>query len=278
MKNFRFLLLTAIVCLAAFGAVKAQGDSIVKTNLSQAEIDRIVKAFTTKEGEFRTALTQYVFNRSASISTIGLGGNLTGTYRRDSFMNISPGGERIEKILFAPVPTLTEISMTPEDLEDLGGVNPFALDPTVANFYNFNFIGKEKIDELDLYVFDVSPKVMPDPKKTKQRFFLGRVWVDTVDLQIVKSKGKGVPESKKNKFPVVETLRVNVDGKYWFPADSRSDDEIVFDNGQVVKMRVRVKYTNYRQGKSDVRVLDAEEEVKEETKPNPSPSPTPKKP
>jgi hypothetical protein len=26
-----------------------------------------------------------------------------------------------EKILFFPMPTLTEISMTPEDLEDLGG-------------------------------------------------------------------------------------------------------------------------------------------------------------
>lgn len=282
MKKFRFFLLTMIVCLAAFGAVavKAQTeDTIVKTNLSQAEIDRIVAAFTTKEAMLRAALAQYVFNRSASISTIGLGGNITGTYRRDSFMNISPDGVRVEKILFAPVPTLTEISLTPEDLEDLSGVNPFALEPSVANLYSFTFLGKEKIDELDLYVFDVAPKVMPDPKKSKLRLFQGRVWVDTQDLQIVKSRGKGVPETKKNKFPVVETLRTNVDGKYWFPADSRSDDEIVFDNGQVVKMKVRVKYTNYRQGRSDVKVLDdTEEEVKDETKPNPSPSPTPKKP
>src|SRR5829696_6742191 len=125
MKKFRFFLLTAIVCLAAFGAT-AQ-DNITKTNLSQAEIDRIIKAFTGKEGEFRQALSQYVFNRSASISTIGLGGNITGTFRRDSFMSISPAGERIEKILFAPVSTLTEISMSVEDLEDLGGINPFAL-------------------------------------------------------------------------------------------------------------------------------------------------------
>jgi len=276
MKNFRFFLLTAIVCLAAFGAT-AQ-DSIVKNNLSQAEIDRIIKAFTSKEGESRTALTQYVFNRSAAVSTIGLGGNITGTFRRDSFMNVSPEGTRVEKILFAPVPTLTEITITPEDLEDLGGVNPFALEPSAINLYNITYVGKEKIDELDLYVFDVAPKVMPDPKKTKQRLFQGRIWVDDRDLQIVKSKGKGVPEWKNNRFPVVETLRTNVDGKYWFPADSRSDDEIVFDNGNVVKMKVRVKYTNYRQGKSDVRVIDDVEEPKEETKPTPSPSPTPKKP
>ncbi|HEX9960265.1 MAG TPA: hypothetical protein VGB00_05005 [Pyrinomonadaceae bacterium] len=274
MQKFRFFLLTAIFSLSVFGAF-AQ-DTITRNNLSQAEIDRIVKNFTTKEGEFRSALTQYVFNRSASISTIGLGGNLTGTFRRDSFMSITPEGERREKILFAPISTLTEISITPEDLEDLGGVNPFALEPSVVGLYNFTYIGKEKIDELDLYVFDVAPKVMPDPKKTKQRFFIGRVWVDDRDLQIVKSKGKAIPETKKNKFPVVETLRVNVDGKYWFPADSRSDDELVFDNGNVVKLKVRVKYANYRQGRSDVKILDEEQEVKEE--PKPSPSPTPKKP
>ncbi|HEX8368586.1 MAG TPA: hypothetical protein VF604_08595 [Pyrinomonadaceae bacterium] len=277
MKKFKFFLLTAIVCLAAFGSAAAQ-DTITKTNLSQAEIDRIVKNFTTKEGEFRAALTQYVFNRSASISTIGLGGNITGTYRRDSFMSITPEGERREKILFAPISTLTEISVTPEDLEDLGGVNPFALEPSVVNLYNFTYIGKEKIDELDLYVFDVAPKVMPDPKKTKQRFFIGRIWVDDQDLQMVKSRGKAIPETKQNKFPVVETVRINVDGKYWFPADSRSDDELVFDNGNVVKMKVRVKYTNYRQGKSEVKILDDVEEVKEETKPSPTPTPTPKKP
>jgi hypothetical protein len=279
MQKFRFFLLTAIVCLAAFGSAAAQGggDNITRTNLSQAEIDRIVKAFTSKEGEFRQALSQYVFNRSASVSTIGLGGNITGAFRRDSFMSITPAGERFEKILFAPVSTLTEISLTPEDLEDLGGVNPFALDPSVTQLYSFTYIGKEKIDDLDLYVFDVAPKVMPDPKKTKQRLFQGRIWVDDRDLQIVKSRGKGVPETKKNKFPVVETTRINIDGKYWFPADVRSDDELVFDNGQVVKLKVRVKYTNYRQGKSEVRILDdAEEEVKDETKP--APTPTPKKP
>jgi hypothetical protein len=276
MKKFRFFLLTAIFSLSVFGA--AAQDTMTKTNLSPAEIDRIVKAFTAKEAESRAALSQYVFNRSAAVSTIGLGGNITGTFRRDSFMNVTPEGTRVEKILFAPISTLTEISMTVEDLEDLGGVNPFALEPSVINLYSITYIGKEKIDELDLHVFDVAPKVMPDPKKTKQRLFLGRIWVDDQDLQIVKSKGKGVPEWKNNRFPVVDTLRVNVDGKYWFPADSRSDDEIVFANGQVVKMRVRVKYTNYRQGKSDVKVLDAEDEVKEETKPSPTPSPSPQKP
>lgn len=250
-------------------------ENIVKVNLNQTEIDRIVKNFVAKEGEFRTALNQYAFNRNAAISTIGLGGNITGTYRRDSFMTFNSEGKRFEKILYAPISTLTDFSVTVEDLEDLGGVNPFALEPSVANLYNFKLIGKEKIDELDLYVFEVAPKVMPDPKKTQQRFFIGRIWVDDQDLQIVKSKGKGIPETKKNKFPVVETWRDNVDGKYWFPSLSTSDDELVFDNGSVVKMRVRVKYTNYRVGRTEVRILDDD---LEDTTTSPTPTPTPKKP
>ena len=99
------------------------------------------------------------------------------------------------------------------DLEDLGGVNPFALEPRNISQYNFNYLGKEKIDELNLHVFEVAPKVMPNPK-SGIRLFTGRIWVDDEDLMIVKSKGKAVPETKDNKFPIVETWRENVDGKY----------------------------------------------------------------
>ncbi len=276
MKRTKTILFTlAVLCFGTFGAFAQQNANIVKKDLSQSEIDRIIKTFTGKEGEFRSALTNYVFNRSATVQTIGMGGQVTGLFRRDSFMNLTPDGARFEKILFAPMPTLTEISFTPQDLEDLGGINPFALEPSAVSQYNFTYVGKEKIDELNLYVFDVAPKVMPNPKKSKLRLFSGRVWVDDGDLQIVKSKGKAVPEDKNNKYPVVETWRENIEGKYWFPAFSSSDDELVFDSGQAVKLRMRVKYSDYKQGKSEVRILD--DEPVEET-PKPKPTPTPKKP
>ncbi|MBA2621916.1 MAG: hypothetical protein H0U87_12010 [Acidobacteria bacterium] len=278
-KIILFAILT--LCFSALGALAQQNANIVKKDLSQSEVDRIVKTFTAKEGEFRGALTNYVFNRSATLQTVGMGGQITGVYRRDSFMSLLGDGTRFEKILFFPMPTMTEMSVTPQDLEDLGGVNPFALEPSAVSQYNFNYVGKEKIDELNLYVFDVTPKVIPDPKKSKLRLFTGRVWVDDTDLQIVKSKGKAVPEDKNNKYPVVETWRENIDGKYWFPAYTSSDDELVFDNGLAVKLKMRVKYTNYRQGKSEVKILDDDEPVVEE-KPQPqktpTPAPTPKKP
>lgn len=268
-----FLFGSIISCLAVSAAL-AQESTIVKGTMTPAETDRIIKKVTENESSFRGALTNYVFNRSANIQTLGMGGQVTGAYRRDSFMTFTEDGRRFERITFFPVPTLKTISVTPEDLEDLGGVNPFALEPAHVSMYNFTYLGKEKIDELDLYVFEVTPKVMPDPKKTKQRLFNGRIWVDDRDLMIVKSKGKAVPETKNDKFPVVETWRENVDGKFWFPSFSSSDDELVFGDGSVVKLRVRVKYADYRQGRTDVKIID--ENVDDVTEPKPSP--TPKKP
>lgn len=248
----------------------AQKAVAVKRDLSSADVDRIVKKFVDNEREFRDALTEYVFNRNATVQIIGLGGQATGTFRRDSFMMLNPDGSRFEKVLFAPVATTPPGFVTPEDLEDLGGVNPFALEPSAIPNYNFSYVGIEKVDDFDLYVFDVTPKVIPNPKKSKLRLFTGRVWVDTESLMILRTKGKAVPETDENKFPIVETTRDQVDGKYWFPIDARSDDELVFKNGNVIKIRMRVKFANYRKGYSDVKILDDDD-----PKAQPSPTPTP---
>lgn len=276
MKRVRDLAaVAAMFVFATVGTFAQGGSTITPGNLTKAQADAIVAKFTANESAFREALTNYVFNRSATVQTVGLGGNITGTFRRDSFMTFSSDGTRFERVTFAPVSTLTEINVTPQDLEDLGGVNPFALEPKNVSQYNFTYLGKEKIDDLNLHVFEVTPKVIPNPK-SGVRLFTGRVWVDDVDLMIVKSKGKAVPEDKNNKYPVVETWRENVDGKYWFPAFTSANDELVFDSGQVVRLKMVVKYTDYKLGRTDVIIGDAED-LSEET-PKPTPSPAPKKP
>jgi outer membrane lipoprotein-sorting protein len=262
------LVLVCLLVVSAFG----QASSVVKTDLSQAEIDRIVKKFTQNEALFRQALNVYAFNRYATMQTVGMGGQISGTFKRDSYLTFNEAGERFEKILFAPISTVTEISISVEDIDNLGGIDPFAIEPKVANQYNFTFLGKEKIDELNLYVFEVGPKVMPDWKKGLAKFFQGRIWVDDEDLMIVKSKGKAVPEGKQ-RFATMETTRENVDGKYWFPSFTSSDDELVFDNGQATKMRIRVRYKDYKLGRSDVKIV-GEEDVPPE-KPTPTPTSTP---
>jgi TonB family protein len=242
----------------------AKGPALTgSSNLSQAQIDDIIRKFTAKETEFRRALNEYFFKRDALVQVLGMGGQISGEYHRVSDFTFDDKGNRFEKINFFPMPTFAGV--TAEDLEDLGGVNPFALEASKLEQYNFKYVGKERIDELDLYVFDVGPRV--PPKKTFPRFFIGRIWVDDRDLQIVKSKGKAVPETKDNKFPIVETYREQIDGKYWFPTYSYADDDLIYDNGTSMRIRLRIKYSDYRVGRGKVTITEVEEAKPETLKP-----------
>ena len=155
------VLLVVLTSLIASAMSFAQNKVASSDTLSQTEIDRIVKAFTSKETEFRTALNVYSFKRDAMIQSLGMGGQVTGEYHRVSNFTFDDQGNRYEKISFFPMPSFGGV--TPEDLEDLGGIQPFALEPSKIDKYNIKYVGKEKIDELNLYVFEVTPNVVFGP-------------------------------------------------------------------------------------------------------------------
>jgi hypothetical protein len=267
----RFVILWALLCVASLSSelAFAQQPPAKKENI---DVDRIIRAFTSKETEFRQALNNYAFKRDAVIQTLGMGGEVTGEYHRTSQFTFDDRGEKYEKITFFPQPTLTEISFTQEDLEDLGGVQPFALEASKINQYNFTYVGKEHIDELDTYVFDVAPKVMP--KKVSERLFQGRVWVDDRDLQIVKVRGKGVPEGNQ-RFPVFETYRQQIDNRYWFPTYTYADDDLVFPGDEVVHLRMVIRYTDFKRFGSHVTITEVGDPG--EDVPEAKPAPTPQK-
>jgi len=254
MRIFPFVAVLALVVLTTFNAsAQVATQPVAGGPTDTVDTARIIQAFTTKEAEFRRALNSYSFKRDALIQSIGMGGQVIGEYHRVSNFTFDDQGNRYEKISFFPMPTMAEI--TQEDIDDLGGVNPFALEPSKAALYNFRYVGKEKIDELNLYIFDVSPKIMPKPKK-EDRLFSGRIWVDDQDLQIVKTKGKGVPETKQNKFPTVETYREHIDGRYWFPTYSYADEELIFDNGGSIHVRMKVRYTDFTPTRATLKVTE----------------------
>lgn len=249
LANTVLVLVTFVVVCAsnAMGQTSVDGAAIPNP-------ERIIQTFTTKETEFRRALNNYSFKRDALIQSLGMGGQVIGEYHRVSNFTFDDQGNRFEKITFFPMPSMPEV--TSEDIDDLGGISPFALEPSKLDRYNIRYVGKERIDELNLYIFDVQPKVIPDPKKTKERLFLGRVWVDDQDFQIVKTKGKGVPETKNNKYPIVETYREQIDGRYWFPTYSYADEELVFDNGTTLHVRLKVRYTDFTPARATLKVTE----------------------
>src|SRR5215212_8312251 len=294
MRRVLLTILAALLCAASAAAQKpnvttaAGGPSVVNRSGSPVDVERIIRAFTQKETEFRKALNEYGFRREAVLQTIAWGGQISGEYLRVSRFVFDDSGNRFEKILKFPVPTMSELTITAEDLEDFGGVQSFALESSKIHEYDFAYVGKEKIDELDTYVFDVTPKILSDArrlaalkatvKKTRQpeRYFQGRIWVDDQDLQIVKARGKGVPEFDQ-RFPTFETYREQIDGKYWFPTYTYADDELNFKTGQSVHLRLRIKFTDFARlrGKASVIEQGDEPEDKPEKPTPPAQKPKP---
>jgi hypothetical protein len=130
---FAFLLLF----LSTASRVWAQGSNNNSGSLSQVEVDRIIKNFTAKEGLFRQALNLYSFKRDAIIQSLGMGGQITGEYHRVSYFTFDDQGNRYEKISYFPMPSTPAQMVTQEDLDDLGGIEPFALEPSKIPQYNF---------------------------------------------------------------------------------------------------------------------------------------------
>ncbi len=137
-------------------------------------------------------------------------------------------------------------------MQDLAGVQPFALATEDLAKYQVDYVGKEKVDELTTYTFDVKPKTFVKG----ERYFQGRIWVDDEDLQIVKVKGQAVPEVDKQKFPHFESYRENIDSRFWFPTYIYVDDVLDFKKGPSVHLKMVVRFTNYKKFSSRIRVAD----------------------
>lgn len=216
--------------------------------------EEIIRRFTQAESALRDARANYTFTQDVTIQTLAGSTAVTGTYRRVSDILFDDQGKRIEKITYFPPPTLTSLQVTQEDLLDLGIIQPFALTAEDLSKYYVRKVGRERIDELDTYVFDVSPRDPQGMAKRRERYFVGRVWVEDQDYMIVKAAGKAGPEVGQQRFPRFETYREHIDGKYWFPTYTFADDILAFEN-QDIHMRMVVKYTNYKQFTGNITVL-----------------------
>ena len=234
------ILAVAVLCLLSSKGL-TRISARTRQSASAPEAERILAAFRAKETEFRQRLNGYGFKRDAVIQSLGMGGQVTGEYHRVSYLTFDSQGNQREKIITFPLPSLT---LDPADLEDLNSIEIYAVEAGKIDLYRFTYVGRERVDELDTYVFDVGPKVMPNPKKSRERFFQGRIWIDDKDMQLVKAKGKGVPEGKQ-RFPTFETYREQVDGRYWFPTLTYADDSMVLPNGQPLRIRMRIRFTEY---------------------------------
>ncbi|HEX4997920.1 MAG TPA: hypothetical protein VFY29_06830 [Terriglobia bacterium] len=216
-------------------------------------VDEIIRKFAEKEKNFQVARESYTYRQDVRVQELDSRGNVQGEYHEVTDILFDEKGKRVEKTVLAPPSTLRRISMTMQDLEDIRSIQPFVLTTDDIRKYDLKYKGRERIDEIGCYVFDVSPKKI----EKNQRYFEGTIWVDDLDLQIVKTFGKAVPDirggSKENLFPRFETYREQFDD-YWFPTFTRADDTLNFSNGPV-RIRQTIRYQNYKQFSSTVKII-----------------------
>jgi hypothetical protein len=215
----------------------------------------IIRKFAAKEKEFAEARNNYTYRQSLKFDETDPSGNPTGArWEQVSDIIFTPEGRRMEKVIYAPVQSLRNIILTPEDMQDLIYVQPFVLTSDDINEYDVQYLGREKIDEIGCYVFSVKPKKMAKGK----RYFAGQIWVDDRDMQIVKTYGKGVGlRHGDDQYPRFETYREQIDGKYWFPTYTHADDTLNFkDMSQRIKLVIRYQDYKRYEGKSSIKFGD----------------------
>ena len=268
--GLRSVLSAVAVCALALPAVQGQV-SYTSMPLDQGfgpldptppaiPVQEIVTEFTAKEAVFRHALDNYTWTRSVRVQTIDDDNKPDGQYYQVVDIVFDADGHRTERVLDAPESSLTRVMMSPADFQDIEERLPFVLTTEDAPQYDIAYVGKQKIDEIDTWVFDVKPKVI----EKKKRYFQGRIWVDQKDHQIVVTNGKNVPDDTRPghedlSTPFV-TYRQLVDGKYWFPTYTHGDGVLHFTAGHGylsdnVHLRETVKYTNYHEFHTSIRVL-----------------------
>jgi len=221
-------------------------------------VEEIIERFAAKEAEFALARSNYVYRQNVRVQELDARDRVLGEYHIISDIGFEPdGSRRTEEIVYAPPSTLSGIQLTPQDLQDIREIQPFVLTTETLPLYDVEYVGKQQIDEIDNYVFDVGPKEIEEG----ERYFEGRIWVDDLDLQIVKTYGKAVPDiregGQENLFPRFETYRQQIDG-YWFPTYTRALDTLNFSTGPR-RIRQVIRYDDYQRFGADVRLSFGDE-------------------
>lgn len=234
------------------GAGPQQASSHITNEPPAMPVEQIILKFAEREEEFRKERDNFTYTQKVLMQELDEDSQPDGEFRLESDIIFTPAGKRIEKVTFAPQLTLKRIIMTQQDMDDIEHVQPFVLTSQELPKYDVKYLGREQIDEIGTYVFDVVPKKV----EKGQRYFQGRVWVEDKDLQIVKTFGRAEGFKKKNEdsaFPRFETFRENIEGHFWFPTYTRADDVLHFKTSDV-HIRMTVRYENYKRFGSTIKI------------------------
>jgi len=221
-------------------AICARGDPGQDPQKKDLKPEAIIQAFADKETESYEAWIQYTYRQLADIRVVPV----NGVPRQEHLILVSEvvfrddGTREVKSVQKRG--GLHSVDWTRDDNDVINNLQPFALTAKDLPKYNVTYEGKERVDELDCFVFSVKPKT------TKGGiYFQGKIWVDDRDLQVVRTVGKPVPQTNDRQFPEFETIRQIIDGKYCFPVWTHADSRLRFEN-DVFHVEETITYEQYK--------------------------------
>jgi len=211
-------------------------------SLAPAEI---IQRFSKKEELYQSARPDFAYRKTIRIQEFGPDGRPAGEFTATYDAVRAGDGKTYERAIAAPQSTLEYLQFEPEDAQMLTHIPAYPLTPGQLTKYNLQYLNTEKVDEVDCYIFQVSPKTLD----RQHPLFDGVIWIDQKYLEVVKTYGEWVTDlgalhPPTLPFRMFETYRENVQGKYWFPDYARSDGVYKLKNRDV-PIRVTIKWTNF---------------------------------
>jgi hypothetical protein len=232
---------------------RAQNSTISKDPPS-VPVDQIIQTFAQHESEFKTERDNFTYTQDFLVQTVDDDGRADGEYHMTSDITYTRDGKRNEYVTYAPAPTLERVTLSQSDFDDLRNITPFVLTSEDLPQYTVTYVGRQQVDQIGTYVFDVGPKAIVKG----HRYFQGRIWVDDRDFEIVKTSGKAVPQITKHGSedlsPAFDMYRDNIEGHFWFPIYAHADDYLNFEAG-AVHIRMTVRWTNYKRFRVSSRII-----------------------
>jgi hypothetical protein len=223
-------------------------------------VSQIIEKMGQQESAFSAARNDYTFRQDVKFNTISDDTNRPdGEYHQITDISFDKDGRRVEHVVFAPQNTIEKVIMTENDFKDIEKKLPFVLTAPELPEYNLTYLGRQKVDDLDTYVFDCAPKTLVKGK----RYFQGKVWVDQQDNEIVLINGLTVPQDTRagheDLSPPYTTYYQQIDDKYWFPTYTKAEGILHFaaQHGalsQDVHVRTVVRYTDYKRFKTSITI------------------------
>jgi len=206
----------------------------------------IIKQFAEKEDQYLQARVRYGYRKTIKLTEFGKDGQPSGELQAVVEAVMDPDGKVYEKTVQKTQSSLQFIDLIPGQLATATRIPAYPLTTKQLAKYQLRYVGDEKVDEIDCYIFEAKPKFL----ERGNALFQGVVWVDKQYLEVVKSYGKWVNDlgdvhSENLPFVNFETYRENVEGKYWFPNYMRSDEYLHLKD-LTVPVRMVIKWTNIK--------------------------------